>query len=84
MARAWSKKGVRLAQKMRVGPGIPVIIQLERAEVGPTSGPIWRLSHLVEQLFADEQVLRRTHSVRYTHLRAHETRHDLVCRLLLV
>src|SRR5665648_887624 len=23
------------------------------------------------------------HSVSYTHLRAHETRHDLVCRLLL-
>src|SRR5450756_2685571 len=25
----------------------------------------------------------RTGSVSYTHLRAHETRHDLVCRLLL-
>src|SRR5450756_901200 len=25
----------------------------------------------------------RTTSVSYTHLRAHETRHDLVCRLLL-
>src|SRR5450756_1273967 len=25
----------------------------------------------------------RPHSVSYTHLRAHETRHDLVCRLLL-
>src|SRR5450756_717901 len=24
-----------------------------------------------------------SHSVSYTHLRAHETRHDLVCRLLL-
>src|SRR5450759_4059908 len=24
-----------------------------------------------------------TYSVSYTHLRAHETRHDLVCRLLL-
>ena len=24
------------------------------------------------------------HSVSYTHLRAHETRHDLVCRLLLL
>src|SRR5659263_211546 len=29
---------------------------------------------------ADELVI---HSVSYTHLRAHETRHDLVCRLLL-
>src|SRR5450756_3049015 len=26
---------------------------------------------------------RRAMSVSYTHLRAHETRHDLVCRLLL-
>src|SRR5450756_2021074 len=25
----------------------------------------------------------RTQAVSYTHLRAHETRHDLVCRLLL-
>src|SRR5665648_996958 len=30
------------------------------------------------------QLMRlRGHSVSYTHLRAHETRHDLVCRLLL-
>src|SRR5450756_2979929 len=28
-------------------------------------------------------VLCSLHSVSYTHLRAHETRHDLVCRLLL-
>src|SRR5450759_5865035 len=26
---------------------------------------------------------RRSKAVSYTHLRAHETRHDLVCRLLL-
>src|SRR5665648_21896 len=26
---------------------------------------------------------KRTKAVSYTHLRAHETRHDLVCRLLL-
>eukprot|EP00825_Cyclidium_porcatum_P001316 TRINITY_DN10599_c0_g1_i1.p3 TRINITY_DN10599_c0_g1~~TRINITY_DN10599_c0_g1_i1.p3 ORF type:complete len:103 (-),score=37.42 TRINITY_DN10599_c0_g1_i1:12-320(-) len=31
----------------------------------------------VERLFANVM------SVSYTHLRAHETRHDLVCRLLL-
>src|SRR5450756_2829065 len=29
------------------------------------------------------KVLHGLHSVSYTHLRAHETRHDLVCRLLL-
>src|SRR5450756_2972254 len=27
--------------------------------------------------------VRRARPVSYTHLRAHETRHDLVCRLLL-
>jgi hypothetical protein len=34
--RSFSEKGVRLAQKMQVGPCIPVGIQLEKAEVGPT------------------------------------------------
>jgi hypothetical protein len=31
---------------MRVGTCIRVGIRLEKAEVGPTSGPTWRLSHL--------------------------------------
>ena len=31
---------------MPVGPRIPVEIQLEKAGVGPTSGPTWRPSHL--------------------------------------
>eukprot|EP00825_Cyclidium_porcatum_P019922 TRINITY_DN22798_c0_g1_i3.p1 TRINITY_DN22798_c0_g1~~TRINITY_DN22798_c0_g1_i3.p1 ORF type:complete len:218 (-),score=41.59 TRINITY_DN22798_c0_g1_i3:59-712(-) len=30
-----------------------------------------------------EDQLEKTNTVSYTHLRAHETRHDLVCRLLL-
>ena len=38
-------KGVRSAQKMQVGPHIPVGIQLQKAEVGPASGPTWLLSH---------------------------------------
>src|SRR5450756_2900316 len=42
---------------------------------------------LRDQLRSDNRrrgFLRRVHSpVSYTHLRAHETRHDLVCRLLL-
>src|SRR5450756_1294222 len=29
------------------------------------------------------RIVYRSRSVSYTHLRAHETRHDLVCRLLL-
>jgi hypothetical protein len=42
-----SEKGVRLAQKVQVGPcKIPVEIQLQRAAVGPTSGPTRRLPHL--------------------------------------
>jgi hypothetical protein len=34
-----SEKGVRLAQKVQVGPCIHVGIQLEKAEVGPISRP---------------------------------------------
>ena len=30
-----------------------------------------------------EQIIKDGKAVSYTHLRAHETRHDLVCRLLL-
>jgi hypothetical protein len=42
----WSENGVRLAQKMPVGPCIPVGAQRQKAGVGPTSGPTWRVSHL--------------------------------------
>ena len=35
---------------------------------------------ILEKLLSYSQDLR---AVSYTHLRAHETRHDLVCRLLL-
>ena len=35
---------------MQVGPCIPVGKQLEKAEVGPTSGPTCRLCHLVADL----------------------------------
>src|SRR5665648_1167127 len=31
----------------------------------------------------EQEMARRSTPVSYTHLRAHETRHDLVCRLLL-
>ena len=46
--RHCSEKSVRLAQKMLVGPCIPVEGQLEKAEVGPLSGPTWRLAHLLD------------------------------------
>jgi hypothetical protein len=41
-----SEEGVRLAQEMQASPRIPAEIQLQKAEVGPTSGPTWRLSHV--------------------------------------
>jgi hypothetical protein len=41
------EKGLRLAQKMRVGPCILAEIHLKKAEVGPTSGPTRHLSYLV-------------------------------------
>src|SRR5450756_1634012 len=37
----------------------------------------------VEQLFLEAALDEAQVAVSYTHLRAHETRHDLVCRLLL-
>jgi hypothetical protein len=46
-ARGQSEQGARLAQKMQVGPCIPVGIQPQNAEVGPTSGPAWSLSRSV-------------------------------------
>jgi hypothetical protein len=42
---ATSDTCVRLAQKMAIGPCIPVGVQPQKAEVGPTSGPTWRFSH---------------------------------------
>ena len=61
-AGALSEEGVRLAQKTQVGPCIPVEIQLEKAEVGPTSGPTWRLSHL--GVVPEPVAIRRHHAVQ--------------------
>src|SRR5450756_1817793 len=61
-------------------------------EVGMSSHGIQILYHLlntidnvvVERVFAPFHDLEAwLRAVSYTHLRAHETRHDLVCRLLL-
>jgi hypothetical protein len=43
---AIARQGLRSAQTMQVGPCTPVGIQLQQAEVGPTSGPTRRPSHL--------------------------------------
>src|SRR5450756_1730559 len=45
-------------------------------ETTPTTVSLWRIRYAREGLDGLE-------AVSYTHLRAHETRHDLVCRLLL-
>src|SRR5450756_248075 len=45
-----------------------------------TSPPRWR--HRPGCVWPAAGRWRRIWSVSYTHLRAHETRHDLVCRLL--
>src|SRR5450756_2753336 len=47
-----------------------------------TRDTIYCLPH-VTRLVLSEQLIVRPRPVSYTHLRAHETRHDLVCRLLL-
>jgi hypothetical protein len=58
---------------MQVGSCIPVGIQLQKAEVGPTSGPTWRLSHFRRPVAAaggrgavdPEDRRRREHRVQY-------------------
>src|SRR5450756_2879857 len=42
----------------------------------------WRDNVFVERLWKSVKY-EEVYPVSYTHLRAHETRHDLVCRLLL-
>src|SRR5665648_1007632 len=37
----------------------------------------------IEEIASNHLGMTRPKAVSYTHLRAHETRHDLVCRLLL-
>ena len=39
------ENGVWLAENMQLGPWIPVGIQLQKAALGPTSGPTLRVSH---------------------------------------
>jgi hypothetical protein len=41
---------------MQIGPCVPVGIQLEKAEVGPSSGRTWRLSHMMRKHAARAQV----------------------------
>ena len=77
-----SEKGVRLAQKMKVGPCIPVGMQLYKAEVGQTSGPTWHLSHLGDlDRHRPRRVIRlhvERHEVRIAACQRHHHRRVLV------
>src|SRR5659263_299865 len=48
---------------------------------------VWTVPRVIDNSAEKAPFVRQTHAllvpVSYTHLRAHETRHDLVCRLLL-
>src|SRR5450756_2098573 len=75
IARAYGAHGVMIHAASELGPalaealasGVPTVIQVPR-ENAPTPTPgYWNIHD----------------TVSYTPLRAHETRHDLVCRLLL-
>src|SRR5450759_2906546 len=57
-------------------------------DFGIKSPPLFPPSYILKVARIDAQIdpwalLHRQIAVSYTHLRAHETRHDLVCRLLL-
>ena len=76
----WWKNG--LAWNMRRGTGEDAVTTIRtRTELEPEDS-VWQL---VTEISKGGIVAERTCSisVSYTHLRAHETRHDLVCRLLL-
>src|SRR5450756_1956289 len=48
-----------------------------------SSGMVWKVVPAVGRWQAGRDCRTEIIPVSYTHLRAHETRHDLVCRLLL-
>ena len=59
------------------------MIQNARQTQAAGIGEVTRLPHRMELLLERAQTLEAVDPVSYTHLRAHETVLDLVCRLLL-
>ena len=53
------------------------------AAIKDITGPDNKLTKQMQRIGLVKKKLTTITSVSYTHLRAHETRHDLVCRLLL-
>src|SRR5450756_1710489 len=66
---------------------VTVVGELEDGPAGGVQGRDQRIvgqhGQEVQAVFVDGLANLRREAVSYTHLRAHETRHDLVCRLLL-
>src|SRR5659263_80303 len=78
------------AHEIRLRSGRPVVISLPDCDVFVTVGGAIAYSlrgGLIETSRTDIEdafrIICSSSAVSYTHLRAHETRHDLVCRLLL-
>ena len=63
--------------------GIEVRFRASRKAILEHEESIETLAAALAALPGLQEQLRRFNAVSYTHLRAHETRHDLVCRLLL-
>ena len=59
-----SEKGVRLAQNIQVGPCIYMGILVQKAEIGPTSGPTRHLSHFVADQLDDDLGVRAVEVIK--------------------
>src|SRR5450756_2430427 len=59
------------------------VFSLAPLSAGRPRLPVWGGARVCRAALAGSRVVHVVSSVSYTHLRAHETRHDLVCRLLL-
>src|SRR5450756_3170967 len=71
--------GIRAARAITRPPALAVSLTTATTRA-PYDGSTWAASNAARLVPVPEM---RTTTVSYTHLRAHETRHDLVCRLLL-
>src|SRR5450756_2722830 len=94
LAKVANEYGGRYATHVRGHSGTYDLAVREALEIASRSGCRLQLSHvfavpylghLADILYSMMGALEAVNrvAVSYTHLRAHETRHDLVCRLLL-
>src|SRR5450756_835787 len=85
----WDTAGTLLEQALHrdespgtVGAVLPPLRRIAAATVG-TDGELGNHARLARAVARVDPDQAEQQPVSYTHLRAHETRHDLVCRLLL-